>query len=321
MLPDVLPELLPDVWLFDPVAFWILNALMLWDGVQRVPAGAWVLRHVAGYPWQVAQPARETAGRRLVSWLSPLVCHVVLTPGLGEGRLPPRRLGLWTGLVRVPALLALVSLVVGVPVLTPTVGIVGLVVAFGAALVASLLTALLALLGLWRMGIGFGAAVRAAFPILSPFTAPRGPELVLERALAGVAFSDAVRALLPADEWAEWARPVAYDLSHGLALEGVPAAALLPAGDAQAILRVPPPGSVLGDAYCARCGRVYLPHATACRACEGAALVTVDEAALRMELPPVSVAAAPDSVPASPPAPRRKGKGRRSSRRANPGGA
>jgi hypothetical protein len=127
---------------------------------------------------------------------------------------------------------------------------------------------------------------------------------------------------------------VAYDLSHGLALEGVPAAALLPAGDAQAILRVPPPGSALGDAYCARCGRVYLPHAVACRACEGAALVTVDEDALRRELPPVRVAAAP--VPSPTPAAaasaasdavevpvasgtaRRKGKGRKASRRASP---
>jgi hypothetical protein len=150
-----------------------------------------------------------------------------------------------------------------------------------------------------------------------------------------VAFADAVRALLPADGYAEWARPVAYDLSHGLALEGVSAAALLPAGDAQAILRVPPPGSALGDAYCARCGRVYLPHAAACRACEGTALVTVDEDALRRELPPVRVAAAPIPAPAAaasaapvpsetPPtsgAPKRKGKGRKASRRASPGSA
>lgn len=336
--------MLPDAWYFDPVAFCILSALTLWEGVQRVPAGAWVLRHVAGYSWQVAQPPRETEGRRLVSWLSPLVCHVVLTPGLGEGRMPPRRLGLWTGLVRLPALLALVAIVVAVPVLTPTMGFLGLLVAVGVALAASLLTTLLAMLGLWRMGIPFRSAARAALPILSPFAAPRAPELVLARALQGVAFADAVRALLPADGYAEWARPVAYDLSHGLALEGVSAAALLPAGDAQAILRVPPPGSALGDAYCARCGRVYLPHAIACRACEGAALVTVDEDALRMELPPVRVAA-PTPAPADP-APatssratstpatstpaeaaatsgtaRRKGKGRKASRRASPGGA
>lgn len=318
--------MLPDTWYFDSVAFWILGALMLWEGVQRVPAGAWVLRHAAGYPWQVAAAPRNTAGRRLVSWLSPLICHVVLSPGLGDGRVPPRRLGLWTGLVRVPALLALVCIVVGVPLLTPTMGTVGLVIAVGGAIAASLLTALLAMVALWRMGIALRSAARAALPILSPFTAPRAPELVLARALQGVAFADAVRALLPPDEWAEWARPVAYDLSHGWAPEGVPAAALLPAGDAQAILRVPPPGSALGDAYCARCGRVYLPHATACRACEGTALVTVDEAALRMELPPLSFAAAP--VPAFPTAapavdavPRKKGKHRRASRRASPGEA
>lgn len=330
--------MLPDAWYFDPVAFWILSALTLWEGVQRVPAGAWVLRHAAGYPWQVAQPPREAEGRRLVSWGSPLVCHLVLTPGLGEGRMPPRRLGLWTGLVRIPALLALVALVVGVPVLTPTMGFLGLLIAVGAALAASLLAALLATVGLWRMGIPFRSAARAALPILSPFAAPRAPELVLARALRGVAFADAVRALLPADGYAEWARPVAYDLSHGLALGDVPAAALLPAGDAQAILRVPPPGSALGDAYCGRCGRVYLPHAVACRACESVDLVTVDEDALRMELPPVRVAAAPVadpapavSVPTETPATsgidgtsatsgagRRKGKSRKAPRRASP---
>lgn len=313
--------MLPDGWYFDPVAFWILSALTLWDGVQRVPAGAWVLRHVAGFSWQVAQPPRETAGRRLVSWLSPVVCHVVLSPGLGDGRMPPRRLGLWTGLVRLPALLALAAIVVGVPVLTPTLGFLGLLMAIGAAVGASLLTALLAALGLWRMGIRFRSAVGAALPIVSPFTAPRAPELVLARALEGVAFADAVRALLPADEYVEWARPVAYDLAHGPALEGVPAAALLPAGDVQAILRVPPPGSALGDAYCARCGRVYLPHVVACHVCEGTELVTVDEDALRRELPPVSVAAVP--APAAAPVPASAGKGRRKGKkgrtRARPG--
>jgi hypothetical protein len=40
------------------------------------------------------------------------------------------------------------------------------------------------------------------------------PEMVLARALEGVALADAVRALLPADEYAAWARPVAYDLAR-----------------------------------------------------------------------------------------------------------
>lgn len=311
--------MLPDGWYFDSVAFWILNALMLWDGIQRVPAGAWVLRHVAGNAWQVAQEPRETAGRRLVSWLSPVVCHVVLSPGPGTGRTPPARLGRWTALVRVPAFLALVAIVIGVPLLTPTHGVLGLAGAVAAALAASLLTALVSAIALWRMGLPFRAAARHSIGIVSPFTAPRAPEIVLAKALEGVAFADAVRALLPADAWAAWARPLAYDVSRGVAPEGV--AELLPAGDAQAILRLPPPGSVLGDVYCARCGRVYLPSATACHACEGAELVTVDEAALRVEPLPAPV---PRPVPAlvgaptASPAPRGKGKGRGKSHRQKP---
>lgn len=284
---------MPDAWYFDWVTFWLLNGVLLWDGVQRVPAGAWVLRHPAGYAWQVAQEPRAAEGRRLVSWLSPLVCHVVLTPGPGTGRTVPPRLGRWVTLLRVPGAVAFAAIVVGVPLLSASMAFLGLVYALALAFGAALVTALLSVLALWRMGVPARAAAGKAFGILSPFAAPRAPEMVLSGALEGVAFADAVRALLPPEEYAGWARPLAYDLARGRAGEGVTADALLPAGDVQAILRQPPPGSAAGDVYCARCGRVYLPTATACRACEGAELVTA------ADLPPqVEAAAAAVMAPA-----------------------
>lgn len=319
---------MPNAWYFDWVTFWLLNGVLLWDGVQRVPAGAWVLRHPAGYAWQVAQEPRAREGRRLVSWLSPLVCHVVLTPGPGTGRTVPAHLGRWVTLLRIPSAVAFAAIVVGVPLLSASMAFLGLLYALALAFGAALVTALLSVLALWRMGVPARAAARKGFGMLSPFAAPRAPEMVLARALEGVAFADAVRALLPPEEYAAWARPVAYDLARGRAAEGVTADGLLPAGDVQAILRQPPPGSVSGDVYCARCGRVYLPAAAACRVCEGVELVTVADLPPRAEVAPaapvailsaaVSIPIAAGSIAAAAPAsgPRRKrGGGRRSNRK------
>lgn len=290
---------MPDTWYFDWSTFWVLNAVLLWDGVQRVSAGAWVLRHPAGYAWQVAHGPYAADGRRLVSWLSPLVLHVVLTPGPGTGRTPPRHLGRWVALLRIPGAVVLLAMLVGLPLLSASMGLLGFVYALAGMFGGSLAAMLLAVLALRRMGVPARTALRQAFGLLSPFAAPRAPETVLARALEGVAFADAVRFLLPADEFAAWARPVAYDLSRGLALEGASADALLPGGDVQAILRQPPPGSVAGEAYCARCGRVYLPSARGCRACDGVELVTVGSE----PLPASAVTAIPAAIPAPAAAP------------------
>lgn len=264
---------MPERWYFDGPTFWILAALTAWEGVRRVPAGAVLLRHAAGYAWHPAGGPYAAPGWRLASWLSPLVCHVVLTPGAGTGRAVPRHLGRWVTLLRLPGAAALVALVVGVPLLTPTAGTRGFFVAAAIALGASGVTAAASVVALRRMGVAWKPALRDGAGILSPFTAPRAPEIVLARALEGVALVDALRALLPPDAFAEWARPLAYDLSRAPA--GAEAEALLPVSEAAAILRIAPAGSVAGDVYCARCGRVYLPTATACRACDGAEMVRV----------------------------------------------
>lgn len=257
---------------FDWITFWILGALVLWEGVRRVPQGAVVLRHAIGYAWQVAG-GPFPAGWRLVSWLSPLVTHLVLVPGPGAGRTPPRHLGMWMSVLRLPSAIAFFGLVVGVPLLTANGGFGGLLRALALSFGAALAAALASFVALWRMGVPARTAAGDALPLLSPFAAPRAPEVVLARALEGVPFTDLLRALLGAEGYAEWARPVAYDGARGRAEAG----ALLPAGEAAAILGRPPTGALAGDVYCARCGRVYLPAATACRACEGAELVRVAE--------------------------------------------
>ncbi|HST60373.1 MAG TPA: hypothetical protein VLK84_16865 [Longimicrobium sp.] len=263
---------MPERWYFDWLTFWVLGGMTLWEGVRRVPAGAVLLRHVAGYTWHPAGGPFAAAGWRLASWLSPLVCHVMLAPGPGDGRVPPRRLARWTALLRVSGALAWIALVVGVPLLTASAGLGGFILAAGAAVGASVLTASLSGLALRRMAVPWKTALRDGAGILSPFAAPRAAEVVLERALEGVGLVDALRALLPPAAFAEWVRPLAYDQARG---GDAHPGALLPAGEAAAILQLAPAGSVAGDVYCARCGRVYLPTATACRACDGVEMIRV----------------------------------------------
>lgn len=264
---------MPDRLYFDWLTFWVLAGMTLWEGVRRVPAGAVLLRHVVGYAWHPAGGPFAESGWRLASWLSPLVCHVVLAPGPGDGRVPPRHLRRWVAALRVTGGAALVALVIGVPLLTASAGSLGFIAAAVAALAATLLTAILAVVALRRMGTAWKAALKDGLPILSPFAAPRAAEIVLARGLEGVAFVDALRWLLPPAGFAEWMRPLAYDQARGR--PGAHPEALLPAGEAHAILGLAPAGSVAGDLYCARCGRVYLPSASACRACDGAEMVRV----------------------------------------------
>lgn len=254
-------------WYFDWLTFWLLLGLTMWEGVRRVPAGAFLLRSAVGYPWHVAAGPYVAPGWRLASWLSPFVCHMVVQPDAGSGRIPHAHLRRWVALLRIPGAVALVALVVGVPLLTANGGSRGLIQALATAFGASLVAALGSVLALWRMNVAARTALRDALSLLSPFTAPRAPEIVLARALEGIAFVDAMRALLPADACAEWLRPLAYDAARGHGTD------LLPAAEAAAILQRPPSGLLAGDAYCARCGRVYLPTATDCRACEGVEII------------------------------------------------
>lgn len=255
-------------WYFDWTTFWILLGLTLWEGVRRVPAGAFLLRSAVGYPWHVARGPYAAGGWRLVSWLSPFVCHVLLTPATADGRAPHPHLRRWAAVLRVPGAVAFAALVIGVPLLTANGGFRGLLQALGAAFGASVVAAAGSGVALWRMRVPVRTALQDVLPMLSPFTAPRAPEIVLARVLEGVALVDAVRAMLPADAYAEWLRPVAYDAARG---QGD----LLPAAEAAAVLRHPPPGLLAGDVYCARCGRVYLADAPACRMCEDVEMVRV----------------------------------------------
>lgn len=255
---------MPPSWHFDWTTFWLLAGIALAEGLRRVPAGGVLLRRVPGYPWQVAAGPYRAPAWRMASAFSPLALHALLQPGEGAPReLPPRGgLRLWINLLRIPSLLALIALIAGVPLLSASMGTRGLILAVAAAFGASLLTAIVAMLALIRLGIGWKTAVWDALRIVSPFTSPRAPEIVMERALAGVPMIDPVRALLPPDAFAAWIRPLAYDQVMGSADD-----ALLPRAEAERIVRTPPADAAPGDAWCPRCAGVYQPGVEACRGC------------------------------------------------------
>jgi hypothetical protein len=259
----------PLSWHFDWTTFWLLWAIALAEGFRRVPPGGVLLRRVPGYPWQVAAGPWRAGGWRLTSAFSPFALHALLQPAEGAPRQPPARgrLRLWTTLLRVPGLLALTALVVGVPLLSASMATRGLILAAAAALAASLLTAILSMVALIRMGTRWKTAAREALRIVSPFTAPRAPEIVMERVLAGVPVIDSVRALLPPADFAAWLRPLAYDQLAGEAEDG-----LLPRAEAERVIREVPADAVPGDPWCPRCAGVYKAGVEACRGCGGVPL-------------------------------------------------
>jgi hypothetical protein len=253
----------PPSWHFDGSTFWLLGAVALAEGLRRVPAGSVLLRHVPGYPWHVAAGPYRGSAWRLASAFSPLALHCLLQPVDGATRELPdrRRLRLWITLLRIPGLLALAALLVGVPLLTASMGTLGLIRAAILLFACSVLTAVLSMLAMMRMGTGWKTAAADALRIISPFTAPRAPEIVLERVLAGVPAADAARALLPAEAFAAWIRPLAYDQVMRDA-DGI-----IPRDEGERIVRNPPADARVDDAYCPRCAGIYLPGVATCRGC------------------------------------------------------
>lgn len=253
---------MPAGWTFDWGTFWLLAAITLAEGFRRVPAGSLLLRRVPGYPWQVAAGPYRATGWRLASVFSPLALHCLVTPGDAPATPIRLRRG-WITLLRVPGFISLVALLVGVPLLAPSRGIMGLIIAVAAMLGASLLAAVLAMVALTRMGTGWKRAAGDAVRLLSPFTSPRAPEIVLERVFAGVPAAEAARALLPPADFIAWVRPFAYDQVMRDA-----SAVVLPRDEAERILRQPPSDASAGDVYCPRCASTYLPGIESCHACQ-----------------------------------------------------
>jgi hypothetical protein len=200
-----------------------LALLTLIEGVRRVPRGSVVLHRVLFGQWRVKPP--EPGERvRLLSWWSPLMSSIVLVPRQKYRRADADAVraqlegrDLYTALfdLRVLGVVELLALVGGVPFALARFGALGFFVALAAVLLLCLTIFVALAFSARGLGKPWRTALRWALPYLSPFAASRGAEVLLEEALRDVPPSVVSGALLPADAFRRWVRPIVYDAGHG----------------------------------------------------------------------------------------------------------
>ena len=251
----------------------ILAGVTLLEGFRRVPARATIASQSFIGPWR-HEGDTPAAGLRLVSWASPFVLHLLLPPA--NESVPPdlrrrwRRVRRWLPLLRVLAGLEALFLVLGIPAAVGRWGAVGLVVAVVAVAEGALLLVMLSIAALEDGGVARPLIVRAVRGLLSPFAAPRAPEVVMETLLAGASPLEVLRLLLPRPAFSALLRPLAYDLEH----RGVSDAVLtrVPRRLLQAALEARPAESA-GAPFCPRCGQEYQMTIEHCNDCDGVPLI------------------------------------------------
>src|SRR5688500_6111266 len=160
-----------------------LLAVLLAEGVRRLPAGAIVLRRTLRGSWRIVHGPTVRPEWRLVSIWAPFFEHLVVraetsgdlleAAGGGGSTRPailPSRLTIATFRVAGGAILLIIALVL--PAATATHGLGGLARSLALAFLSSAIVAFCGAAYLARLSGWTQALVRAG-PMLSPFTAPR----------------------------------------------------------------------------------------------------------------------------------------------------
>src|SRR5438876_397067 len=117
--------------------------------------------------------------------------------------------------LRVLGIVELLVLVVGVWFALQRFGTLGFFVAVGAVLLLCVVIFTALAFSAHGLGKPWRTALRWAFSYLSPFAAPRAADALLEETLRDVPPAVASAALLPADEFQRWVRPLVYDATNG----------------------------------------------------------------------------------------------------------
>ena len=257
-----------------------LLAVLLAEGVRRLPAGALVLRRTLRGSWRVVHGPTARREWRLVSVWAPFLEHLVLQAGTSadllaaddadrEAERPPQlpsRLTIAAFRVAGGAILLLVA--VGIPTATATLGLTGLVRSILVAFISSTVVALLAAVCLRRIVGGWKPAFTTAAPLLSPFAATRAAELLLQTTVNALPAPAALQALVRRDDFARWFRVQAYDTlaARSSALERGTSRRL------EAMIAVIPDDCGDGDRFCPRCAAAFRPHVEECSDCPSVVL-------------------------------------------------
>jgi hypothetical protein len=251
--------------LFDWHTCATLIVVFLFDGMRRVPAGGMVLRRLPGGDWQVAFGPVEEARLQFVSIFPPLTMHCVIMPVPNEqsARAPERLSVAWVVALRLLGAFPFIATIVVLPWLLAIWGDLGFVVALITMLLTSIVTATAAACGFRSLQLEWRRALRAAAPLLWPFSAPKAAERLVERAMLGTDPVKAVQSLLRAHAFAAWVRPLAYDaVKAGTSLDDV-----LSVEDVRALVAERPPGLLQGERFCSRCGASFVARIKVCIDC------------------------------------------------------
>lgn len=241
----------------------IFAALVLMEGLRRVPAGALVTHGTWWSGWRPAGETEPRGGWRLVSCWSPVALSLVLPPLEGPATPEPDQLAARLGVARRAApwlagggALTLAGLILGLPVATARLGAIGFF--SGAALVLGLAVATAAggALALRRVGGTGTQRRRQVLGWCSPFASGRVVEGVYEAALAGASPAQALRLLAGERVFAEWARRRAYDVVRAGATDRDLSVAADPA-TLNAIVSTVPDLDPDARSYCPRCGGTW----------------------------------------------------------------
>jgi hypothetical protein len=249
----------------------LFAALVLLEGLRRVPAGALVMRGTGPFGWKPPGDPEPRTRWRLVSWWSPIAPALVLPRVDAAATIPTddiqARLAVArraTPLLTACAAFTLAALIIGLPVASARYGAVGFFVGVAA----------LFALALTNAGAGALALRRLVPPpprtrVLawcSPFAAGRVLEGVYEAALAGASQAQAVRALAGDEIFAKWSRARAYDALYG-ATHDPDLRAAADEATLRAIVAAPPADGADGVSFCRRCAATWVVREGACPAC------------------------------------------------------
>ncbi|HEY7505826.1 MAG TPA: hypothetical protein VH700_17130 [Gemmatimonadales bacterium] len=249
----------------------VFAALVLLEGLRRVPAGALVLTGSGPGGWRPQGEPELRPRWRLISWWSPVAPALLLPPLEGapllqrgdiEARLHlVRRLAPW---LTVSAAATLLALIFGLPVVTARFGAVGFLTGTAVVLALAVINGAAGRSALRRLGPAPHRARILAW--CSPFAAGRVLEGVFEAALTGASPAQAVRALAGETVFATWCRSRAYDV----VFQGAEDPDLHAAADRatlEAIVASPPRAGAGGVSFCPRCAATWRLHSDACPAC------------------------------------------------------
>jgi hypothetical protein len=249
----------------------VFAALVLLEGLRRVPAGALVVRGMGPTGWRPSGTPEPRPRWRLISWGSPIAPALVLAPL--EGRTAVRAADLevrlrvaaqaapWLG---GRAAITLLGLIVGLPLVSARFGAIGFLAGMALVLTLAIANAAAGAFTLRRLG-----SPRPRGQILawcSPFAAGRVVECVYEAALAGASQAQAVRALAGEDVFARWSRPRAYDLVI-TAAEDPDLSAAADEATLSAIVAARPLEGHAGASFCPRCAATWVLSEGPCPAC------------------------------------------------------